>query len=70
MARLRRLGVVKGARELRLPSAAPEAAPSELDAFMARVVAPEMARLLGRTPARERGVASPSRCFTCHTADE
>ena len=42
-------------------------APSAFDAFMAREVAPEMARLLGR-----RFVASPKPgegCFSCHVID-
>ncbi|HRG97210.1 MAG TPA: hypothetical protein PLR99_13245 [Polyangiaceae bacterium] len=41
----------------------PARAPSARDAFMARVVAPEMARLLGRPE-------GASGCFVCHTREE
>jgi cytochrome c553 len=45
------------------PSPDPAQAPSARDAFMARVVAPEMGRLLGRRDAA-------SGCFACHTREE
>lgn len=45
------------------PAPEPSRAPSEMDAFMARVVAPEMTHLLGRAP-------STSTCFICHTREE
>lgn len=47
--------------------AAPADAPSERDAFMARSVAPEMARLLGRPygPSSQTGFG----CFGCHTPE-
>ncbi len=50
-------------------AAPPDGAPSEQDAFMARVIAPELGRLLGRgsgTAAR----APEAGCFACHTRDE
>ncbi len=45
------------------PAPDPSRAPSATDAFMARVVAPELARLLGRAPAQ-------GGCFVCHTREE
>jgi hypothetical protein len=48
-------------------SARAESAPSEFDAFMAKDVAPEMARLLGRpfVPSARSGEG----CFACHAVD-
>jgi mono/diheme cytochrome c family protein len=48
-------------------SAAPGRAPSEFDAFMAKSVTPEMAKLMGRE------VGAPNQggfgCFGCHTPE-
>lgn len=46
-------------------AAAPDAAPSEFDAFMARSVGPEMAKLLGRPYGAPNGFG----CFGCHAPE-